>query len=97
MATESTELPSIFDSTGAFAPLSQDVLDQMSDEQVAAYQKVATAYAAVGEIDRKIESVTRELHETVAELRSLETLAAKHKPSQMDCIREAIETGRRYG
>jgi hypothetical protein len=77
-ATEPTH-ESIFSSTGAFVPLSDDFLTQQSDAFNELYQRVSDAYTASEKVDREAEAKTRQLHAIVADLRDCEARASKHK------------------
>lgn len=84
------ELPSLFDERGTFVGLTEFQLDEMPDDAKAAYDQVHEAWSAVLTLEMKIETKTRALHQTVAELRAAEARAARFKPSAVDCVRAWI-------
>jgi hypothetical protein len=89
---------SLFTETGAFQPLPESILDQMGDEQLAAYQQVHDSFDALFKIETQCRATERELHETVQELRACETRLEKFpKPSHTDLVREMIRTSRALG
>jgi hypothetical protein len=88
----------LFDERGIFQPQSDDVVSRWPDNVVALYQRVSDAFTASEVIERKVERTTKQLHETVAELREVEGRLAKFgRKSAVENVREWIESQRRFG
>ena len=97
-APQSIEVPCLFDERGIFEPQSDDVVSRWPDNTVALYQRVADAFTASEVIERKVERTTKQLHETVAELREVEGRLAKcGRKSAVENAREWIESQRQFG
>ena len=89
---------SLFTPTGAFQPLPESILDQMSDDELAAYQQVHDSFDALFRIEAQSDAVERELHDTVRELRECQGRLEKlPKPSHTDLVRDMIRTHRTHG
>jgi len=77
-------MPSIFDGTGTFVPIPEAILDEMTPEHVARYQRVADSFSAALSIEKSIDAQTRDLHQTVKDLRDAQREAATSKLSFHD-------------
>jgi hypothetical protein len=89
MAAKPYELPALFDSKGVFQPLAERDLEQMTPAQCRAYEEVIRAYDEHRAVEREIEAATKELHETVAELREIEhRVAMLPRPTHLDLVRQ---------
>jgi hypothetical protein len=76
-----------FGGRGEFTPATEAQCERMSEFELAAYEKLKTAFDSCASADRDLLDCERELHQTVAASREIEAkLAALPKLSQHDLV-----------
>lgn len=98
MPNEQFDPPCLFDQRGVFMPQSDAVICTWPEHVIQLYQRVSDYYTAAEVVERKTERTTKELHETVAELREVESRLARYgRVSAVDAARRWINSQREFG
>jgi hypothetical protein len=84
----------LWDKTGAFCPIADSDLANLSDVERVLYLDVKAASEKCAAVETELSDTTKELHATVAEMRALESRVSKlPRPTHLDLVRQMVADG----